>query len=637
MSDSDLEIILPDDQTILVCPKCYTHNPEGSNFCLNCGLSLRTSSADRKKWLGLWVSAVLFIAAMFFFHRHLSNSEPRQTVRRPAVSSQPAAVTKKAEAPVTAEEPSPPKNEEISTVTSPFKVPLGVIVIKDITGRVINEVKAPVVGGGWIALPKQVCLGGADWILKVGPDTEVSIVGGIYNDYDKLGLWRILEDLTIDGPQLSPWSPTEQLYWISVAPDSDPEPVELENSTEQGYFTEGVLPGEFMEPGVLVQQDRVVGWTFGPPLAGAFVWNGDAGRDLIPEIRVDDFYRITFANSREEEFTRALAMGADYTLLERLEALAAGFKYEPKLSPEVTPQHLQKKNVIENLRNLIAEALKNGLARAVAGIFDIQMLVEAGDVGLLMAVGQATARGYGFEEATDLSRNVLAGLTTVDESDEELLKPYFSGLYQNWIAASLKNGNLQDAWRAYRLASREFPDSAEIHLMGVELALAENNWAEAEELLAARDYPASLDDKVKNLQNRISELKGQEGKIVINFVPGTRQIPLNAILNRDLEQQFIVDTGASLVTIPQATAEALGLTVDESNPLRKVYTAGGLKYVPEVVLSSITVGGWEVNNLKALILDLPNQPEYGLLGMNFLRRFHMDINTEDGVLLLEPR
>jgi clan AA aspartic protease (TIGR02281 family) len=152
-----------------------------------------------------------------------------------------------------------------------------------------------------------------------------------------------------------------------------------------------------------------------------------------------------------------------------------------------------------------------------------------------------------------------------------------------------------------------------------------------------REYPSALNDKVRNLQAQISELKAQQGKIVINFTPGTRQIPLTAVLNSNAYQSFIVDTGASLITIPQSTADALGLEVGASNPLRKVYTAGGVKYAPEVTLSSITVEGWEENNLKALVLDLPNQSEWGLLGMNYLRRFRMDINTDNGVLLLEPR
>ena len=535
------------------------------------------------------------------------------------------------------EEPLPPKNEEISAASASLKIPLGLVVIKDITGKVINEVQAPVVGGGWIALPKQVCLGGAEWVLKMGADTEVSIVGGIYNDDDKIGLWRILEDLTIDGPELFSWSATEPLTWLSITSDDSPESVVLEDPSERGNFIEGLLPGDFTETGVLFQQDRAVGWTFGDLATGAFVWRGDEGKYLRPEIRVDDFYRYTFANSREEEFTRALAMETDYTSVERLEAFASGFKFEPKLSAKETPAHLRKAIVIKKMRELIAEALNADSARAVANIFDVQTLIEAADNGLLMDIGRATAQGYGIEEAVNLTESVMAGLPPIAEEDDDQLENFFSDLYQNWITVLFKNGNLREAWRAYRLGSQELPDDVDIHLMGVELALAENDWAQAEELLLMREYPSTLNDKVRNLQTQISELKAQEGKIVINFTPGTRQILLAAVLNRNANQSFIVDTGASLITIPQSTADALGLEVGASNPLRKIYTAGGVQYAPEVTLSSITVEGWEENDLKALVLDLPNQSEWGLLGMNYLRRFRMDINTDNGVLLLEPR
>ena len=637
MTDPDLEIILPDDETILVCPQCYTNNPEGSNFCLNCGISLRTSTAERKKWMWLLVSVLLFIAAMVYFHQRMFNLRQSKVDRQPASSEAQAPPKEKIKAETPPEEPPPPKNEEVSAASASLKIPLGLVVIKDITGKVINEVQAPVVGGGWIALPKEVCLGGAEWVLKMGTDTEVSIVGGIYNDDDRIGLWRILEELTIDGPELYSWSATEPLTWLSITSDNSPEPVVLEDPREQGNFIEGLLPDDFTETGVLFQQDRAVGWTFGDLATGAFVWRGDEGKYLRPEIRVDDFYRYTFANSREEEFTRALAMETDYTSIERLEAFASGFKFEPKLSTKETPAHLRKATVIEKMRKLIADALTAGAARAIANIFDVQMLIEASNNGLLMDIGRATAQGYGIEEAVNLTESVMAGLPPIAEEDDDQLEKFFSDLYQNWITVLFKTGNLREAWRAYRLGSQELPDDADIHLMGVELALAENDWAQAEELLFMREYPSTLNEKVRNLQAQISELKAQQGKIVINFTPGNRQIPLTAVLNSSAYQSFIVDTGASLITIPQSTADALGLEVGASNPLRKVYTAGGVKYAPEVTLSSITVEGWEENNLKALVLDLPNQSEWGLLGMNYLRRFRMDINTDNGVLLLEPR
>jgi predicted aspartyl protease len=55
-----------------------------------------------------------------------------------------------------------------------------------------------------------------------------------------------------------------------------------------------------------------------------------------------------------------------------------------------------------------------------------------------------------------------------------------------------------------------------------------------------------------------------------------------------------------------------------------------------VTLFSITIGGWEVTDIKALVLDIPNQPDLGLLGLNYLQRFRMDMSTERGTLLLEP-
>lgn len=60
-------------------------------------------------------------------------------------------------------------------------------------------------------------------------------------------------------------------------------------------------------------------------------------------------------------------------------------------------------------------------------------------------------------------------------------------------------------------------------------------------------------------------------------------------------------------------------------------------YAPEVMLDSITLEDFEINNVRALVLDLPNQPETGLLGMNYLRRFRMDLNTDEGLLLLAPK
>jgi clan AA aspartic protease (TIGR02281 family) len=173
--------------------------------------------------------------------------------------------------------------------------------------------------------------------------------------------------------------------------------------------------------------------------------------------------------------------------------------------------------------------------------------------------------------------------------------------------------------------------------MGVRLALEKNDWKEAERLLFVRQYPVSLHDSVKNLENRVSKLKSLERKIVIRFSPGSKYIPVYADLNQKIRQKFIIDTGATLSTIPFRTARNLDIRIDHSNPLRIIYTAGGAKKAPEVVLSSIEIGQWVIYDFKALVLDLPHQPEMGLLGLNYLNHFRMNLNADEGILTLEPR
>ena len=635
MDENEIEIITPEDEIPVVCPKCQTSNPEGSNFCLNCGFSLLPPRPNRANWIWLTACILILAAMLVYFVQRLFKYESRKNVPQISQLAVPAPQKKAKE--TVKEKVRAKKERKIRQVSEAKKIPVGRVIIKNISGKVIREMPVPVVGGGWVALPKRFCLGGAEWRLEMGSDMGVVIVAGLFNDYEQVGLWRVSDDITIDGPELFPWSADQPTGWLALQSGGSPEPLEISNPREQGYFTQVSLPPGFDEIGVLIQNDRAVGWTFGKRAAGAFVWNGDDGSYLNPEIRVDDFYRITFANSREEEFEKAFAMGEDYLELERLEAFVNGFRFESKLSAADTPANLQKKNVIKSMQTLVGAAVNAGSAREVATLFDTQILVEAGDIVLLMAVSRATAQSYGFEDGIELTENVIEQLPPLKAQDSIQLVKFYSELYQNWIAALYNKGSLQGAWRAYRLGSRKLPDDAGIHLLGVQLALAENNWAEAEELLAEREYPAALRDKVQNLRNQIAELKGQEGKIVINFTPGARVIPVTATLNSDTSQNFIVDTGASMVTIPRSTAEYLGLAVDDRNPMRRVVTAGGIKYAPEVTLYSINIGGWEVNDVRALVLDIPDQPDLGLLGLNYLENFRIDMNQEEGILLLEPR
>lgn len=526
---------------------------------------------------------------------------------------------------------------DVQAIHEILGLPVGLVVIKDIAGETLARVPAPVVARGWIALPRRVCLGGYDWVLQLGPEKELRIEGGVLSDDDQVGLWRIQKDQRLEGPELYPWRAGKPLVWHSLSSRKPSAGLKLESLRTQGNFIKGMLPERLTEPGILVQDGRMVGWTFGSLLDGGFLWHGDAGENLDVALWVDEFYHMTFADSREEGLTLTMAMGNEYSDVERLAAFANSFRFEPKLSDHDTPAHLRPDLAITRMRALIAQAVRNGSVTEVANTFDALILIQANDIPLLLDVVQATLDADGVEAAIQLTEDVVDRIQPAHDRDLLRVKEFRSYLYKTWITSLIEGGDLQSAWRAFELGSQSLPDDLEIHLLGVQLALTNNDWAEAEDLLFLKDYPLSLQQRVQSLQARVSELKSQAEKIVIRFVPGTERIPVTATLDRAAEQLFVVDTGASMVTIPYSTADRLGLTIDNQNPLHTVYTAGGIRYAPEVVLSSITLKGWEIYNVKALVLDIPNLSHLGLLGLNYLSRFRMDLNPENGILSLQPR
>jgi clan AA aspartic protease (TIGR02281 family) len=625
-----------DDAKIIDCPQCRIKNSIESDICYNCGAALHEMPAKKtsRSWLAVVVFVLFVVGVLYFYYRSNSTiptSSKSNLFSKDRVTSTPGQTRLPEKSSVVK------ADTEGEADADQINIPVGLLRIRDITGHLISEITVPVVGGGWVALPTRRGIGGSSWVLQMSSGDRQDIEGGIINDLDQISLWRIREDQILESPELYPWSAGKPLTWLGLRSQDPPEPIEITAIGRLGNVSKGSMPDGINDSGVFIQDGRVVGWTFGDLIDGAFLWTGDVGRNLKAEIRVDDYYRLTFANSREEEFALALAMGDDYSTLDRLEVFTRAFRFDPKLSASQMPDYLKPEAVISQMRLLLARAVQEGFAFQVANYFDAEVLAQADDVSLMSDVVVLTVKSFGLEEAVNLTENAIEDMEPKSNREKTQLNELHSGLYQNWLNALLEGGDIQDAWRVYERGGRQLPDDLNIYLFGVKLALAEDDWAAAEKLLAANDYPPALRDQVRSLQSQISELKGQQGKIIIRFAPGTRQIPVTASINQVTSQEFIVDTGASMVTIPFSTARNLGIVISVRNPRRKVYTASGELYAPEVVLDSITLEGFETYNVKALVMDLPNQPDLGLLGLNYLRRFRMDLNTDEGMLLLAPK
>lgn len=82
---------------------------------------------------------------------------------------------------------------------------------------------------------------------------------------------------------------------------------------------------------------------------------------------------------------------------------------------------------------------------------------------------------------------------------------------------------------------------------------------------------------------------------------------------------FIVDTGASLVTLSHQDAKALNLYLNENDYNVTVRTAAGMTSMAEVTIDVISMGVIELYDVKALIAR-EGMLSVSLLGMNFLNR-----------------
>jgi aspartyl protease family protein len=95
----------------------------------------------------------------------------------------------------------------------------------------------------------------------------------------------------------------------------------------------------------------------------------------------------------------------------------------------------------------------------------------------------------------------------------------------------------------------------------------------------------------------------------------------------------VVDTGASLVTLPKSLASRAGVHLDQARQTR-VATAGGAVNAWQVKLNNVAVGGIQLHMVDAVVLEDSHLP-IALLGMSFLNRTNM--NREGSTLTLVQR
>ncbi|MCV2354108.1 retroviral-like aspartic protease family protein [Paucibacter sp. B2R-40] len=96
--------------------------------------------------------------------------------------------------------------------------------------------------------------------------------------------------------------------------------------------------------------------------------------------------------------------------------------------------------------------------------------------------------------------------------------------------------------------------------------------------------------------------------------------------------QFLIDTGATAISISQTEAERMGLNFSAGRRIM-TQTANGVVPAHMMQLNSVRIGDVEVRNVEAIVI--PGQMSHVLLGNSFLTRFQMQRHND--VLTLDLR
>jgi clan AA aspartic protease (TIGR02281 family) len=146
--------------------------------------------------------------------------------------------------------------------------------------------------------------------------------------------------------------------------------------------------------------------------------------------------------------------------------------------------------------------------------------------------------------------------------------------------------------------------------------------------IQAQESPRVAEPEPKPPPRKASIPMERHGEVVI----------IQAMLNNKRSAKFVVDTGASYTLISNALARDLSIDIGQSPKTLPFQTANGLIQAPITNLESVAVGGMEIRNLATAVHDaIPDPQVAGLLGLNFLSNFRMDIDTQKGLLHLEKK
>ncbi|GAA5506775.1 retropepsin-like aspartic protease family protein [Novipirellula caenicola] len=140
---------------------------------------------------------------------------------------------------------------------------------------------------------------------------------------------------------------------------------------------------------------------------------------------------------------------------------------------------------------------------------------------------------------------------------------------------------------------------------------------------------------LKSIDKRLERIEQEIFRESIPLTPGSGGALGVTVVVGSKPMHMIVDSGASLVTLPAKTAVELGIEVPvDARQVMLVMADGRTISARAVVLPRVRIGEFEAENVEAAILDPIATDAEPLLGMSFLQHFKFEIDASEKTITL---
>jgi aspartyl protease family protein len=277
--------------------------------------------------------------------------------------------------------------------------------------------------------------------------------------------------------------------------------------------------------------------------------------------------------------------------------------------------------VIPLKRNLVAaQAELVGAERQVANLQRSLAQLKQQHVQLSLELANINAGNVTLN-------NRLVGALDANAGQQQLAAQQLQQLEAQLKAARAKASEAREAYVQFVLDTRKLADSIEAEFVQkaadpeIKAALAK---------LSQAGKPLTLTPS-STFQTNLRRLKGLEDTILAESIDlrtegGTLWV--STVINGKHQVEMVLDSGASIVSLPHSVAQKIGLRPTDKDPRIILQLADGSQIEGrQMTIPSLRVGKFAVENVTCAVLDERAVAAEPLLGMSFLEHFKFEINA----------